>query len=94
ELKIEEESETGSKVQSMIRVPLQVSSFVTSLLFSVCQELNRIGGHALDKKLLQELIDELSNGVLILYERLGEEHESSLSQNRALQYLFDFKFVM
>ena len=34
----------------------QVSSHVTSLLFSLCQELNRTGAHALDRYPLRELI--------------------------------------
>ncbi|XP_031572017.1 conserved oligomeric Golgi complex subunit 1-like [Actinia tenebrosa] len=93
ELKIQEESETGEKVQSTIRVPMQVSSFVTSLLFSLCQELNRIGAHALDRKILQELVDTLSDNILHLYEKLVEESETSLPQNRSLQCLFDFKFI-
>ncbi|XP_048583380.1 conserved oligomeric Golgi complex subunit 1 isoform X2 [Nematostella vectensis] len=93
ELKIEEESESGQQVQSTIRVPMQVSTYITSLLFSLCQELNRIGAHALDRRLLQELVNILSERVLRLYERFTEKHRTSLAQNRALQAIFDVKFV-
>ncbi|XP_068741346.1 conserved oligomeric Golgi complex subunit 1-like isoform X2 [Montipora capricornis] len=93
EIKIEEESEEGKKVESVIRVPAQVSSHVTSLLFSLCQELNRIGAHALDRKLLHELVTNLSRGVLSSHEKLIQERKSSLTQNQALQVTFDLKFL-
>ncbi|XP_020608067.1 conserved oligomeric Golgi complex subunit 1-like isoform X2 [Orbicella faveolata] len=93
-VKIEEESEEGKKVESIISVPTQVSSHVTSLLFSLCQELNRTGAHALDRKLLHELVTSLSHGVLLTHEKLVQEHKSNLTQNQALQILFDLKFIM
>ncbi|XP_073244201.1 conserved oligomeric Golgi complex subunit 1-like isoform X2 [Porites lutea] len=93
EIKIEEETEEGKKVESIIRVPAQVSSHVTSLLFSLCQELNRTGAHALDRKLLQELVTCLSRGVLLRHEKLVNEHKCTLTQNQALQVMFDLKFM-
>lgn len=93
EIKIEEETEEGKKVESIIRVPAQVSSHVTSLLFSLCQELNRTGAHALDRKLLHELVTCLSRGVLLRHEKLVNEHKSTLTQNQALQVMFDLKFM-
>lgn len=93
EIKIEEESEDGKKVESVIRVPAQLSSHVTSLLFSLCQELNRIGAHALDRKLLHELVTSLSRGVLTSHEKLIQENKPSITQNQALQVLFDLKVL-
>ncbi|XP_015773605.1 PREDICTED: conserved oligomeric Golgi complex subunit 1-like isoform X1 [Acropora digitifera] len=93
EIKIEEESEDGKKVESVIRVPAQLSSYVTSLLFSLCQELNRIGAHALDRKLLHELVTSLSRGVLTSHEKLIQENKPSITQNQALQVLFDLKVL-
>ena len=47
DIEIEEETESGSKVRSTIRVPMQPSWYVQSVLYSLCQEVNRVGGHAL-----------------------------------------------
>ncbi|KAK2564404.1 Conserved oligomeric Golgi complex subunit 1 [Acropora cervicornis] len=72
---------------------LKLSSYVTSLLFSLCQELNRIGAHALDRKLLHELVTSLSRGVLTSHEKLIQENKPSITQNQALQVLFDLKVL-
>ena len=36
-------------MSSVIQVPAQSSVYVTSLLFTLCQEISRVGGHALDR---------------------------------------------
>ncbi|KAG9343720.1 hypothetical protein JZ751_013098 [Albula glossodonta] len=51
ELEIQEEAESGSSVTSKIRLPVQPSWYVQSLLFHLCLEVNRVGGHALPKLL-------------------------------------------
>lgn len=98
EIVIDEETEAGQKVHSSIHVPSQVSSYVTSLLFSLCEELNRVGGHALDRSILRELVRGLGDDVLACYEKLLERHykdkqNAGIDQNRALQAVFDFKFL-
>ena len=45
-IEIEEETEDGSAVRSTIRVPMQSSWYVQSTLYSLCEEINRVGGHA------------------------------------------------
>ncbi|XP_022785211.1 conserved oligomeric Golgi complex subunit 1-like isoform X1 [Stylophora pistillata] len=92
-IKIEEETEEGKKIESIIKVPSQVSSHLMSLLFNLCQELNRTGAHALQRTLLKELVSNLAHGVLSTHEKLVKEHKSSLTQNHALQILFDLRFV-
>ena len=46
------------------------------------------------RKLLHELVTSLSHGVLLTHEKLVQEHKSNLTQNQALQILFDLKFIM
>ena len=46
------------------------------------------------RKLLYELVTSLSHGVLLTHEKLIQEHKSSLTQNRALQILFDLRLMM
>uniref|UniRef100_A0A8D0HHF3 Conserved oligomeric Golgi complex subunit 1 n=1 Tax=Sphenodon punctatus TaxID=8508 RepID=A0A8D0HHF3_SPHPU len=99
EIEIQEETESGSSVASKIRLPIQPSWYIQSLLFSLCQEVNRVGGHALPKVTLQELLKACMAEVLAGYEKLSEEKQEKkegmlpLTQNRALQLLYDLRYV-
>ncbi|MBN3313493.1 COG1 protein, partial [Atractosteus spatula] len=98
ELEIQEETESGSKVTSKIRLPVQPSWYVQTLLFHLCLEVNRIGGHALPKVTLQELLKGCLDRVVTEYEKLAlEKHNKDpaflMTQNRALQLLFDLRYL-
>lgn len=51
---------------------LQPSWYVQSFLFSLCQEINRAGGHALPKVTLQEMLKSCMAQVVAAYEQLSE----------------------
>ncbi|XP_025024569.1 conserved oligomeric Golgi complex subunit 1 [Python bivittatus] len=99
ESEIEEETETGSSIKSKIRLPVQPSWCVQSFLFSLCQEVNRVGGHTLPKVILQELLKACMTEVLAGYEKLSEgkrekkEGKLPITQNRALQLLYDLRYL-
>ncbi|XP_030064389.1 conserved oligomeric Golgi complex subunit 1 isoform X2 [Microcaecilia unicolor] len=99
EIEIQEETESGSTVASKIRLPVQVSWYVQSLLFSLCQEVNRVGGHALPKVTLQALLRSCLTEVTASYERLTMEKQHKtrdafpMTQNRALQLLYDLRYL-
>ncbi|XP_061866932.1 conserved oligomeric Golgi complex subunit 1 isoform X2 [Colius striatus] len=99
EIEIQEETESGNSVTSKIRLPVQPSWYVQCLLFSLCQEVNRVGGHTLPKVTLQELLKTCLAEVLAAYERLMEEKKEKkagafpMTQNRALQLLYDLRYL-
>ncbi|EDM06517.1 component of oligomeric golgi complex 1 (predicted), isoform CRA_b [Rattus norvegicus] len=99
ELEIQEETESGSSVTSKIRLPTQPSWYVQSFLFSLCQEVNRVGGHALPKITLQEMLKTCMAQVIAAYEQLTEENQIKkegtfpMTQNRALQLLYDLRYL-
>ncbi|XP_034882020.1 conserved oligomeric Golgi complex subunit 1 isoform X1 [Mirounga leonina] len=99
ELEIQEEAESGSSVTSTIRLPIQPSWYVQSFLFSLCQEINRVGGHALPKVTLQEMLRSCMVQVVAAYEKLAEgkqvkkEGAFPMTQNRALQLLYDLRYL-
>ncbi|XP_042773489.1 conserved oligomeric Golgi complex subunit 1 [Panthera leo] len=99
ELEIQEEAESGSCIMSTIRLPTQPSWYVQSFLFSLCQEINRVGGHALPKVTLQEMLKSCMVQVVAAYERLSEEKQVKkegafpMTQNRALQLLYDLRYL-
>ncbi|XP_059128029.1 conserved oligomeric Golgi complex subunit 1 [Peromyscus eremicus] len=99
ELEIQEETESGNSVTSKIRLPTQPSWYVQSFLFSLCQEVNRVGGHALPKVTLQEMLKTCMAQVIAAYEQLTEEQQVkkegtfAMTQNRALQLLYDLRYL-
>ncbi|KAM8946544.1 conserved oligomeric Golgi complex subunit 1 isoform 2-T2 [Pelodytes ibericus] len=99
EIEIQEETEAGSSVTSKIRLPGQCSWYVQSLLFNLCQAVNRVGGHALPKVTLQDLMRSCLEEVICAYEKLCQENvgkkkqANSLTQTRALQLLFDLRYI-
>ncbi|OBS71176.1 hypothetical protein A6R68_00300, partial [Neotoma lepida] len=113
ELEIQEETESGSSVTSKIRLPTQPSWYVQSFLFGLCQEVNRVGGHALPKVTLQEMLKTCMTQVIAAYEQLTEgqqlllegltpspaslhlqkEGTFAMTQNRALQLLYDLRYL-
>ncbi|POI29036.1 hypothetical protein CIB84_007214 [Bambusicola thoracicus] len=99
EIEIQEEAESGNSVTSKIRLPMQPSWYVQCLLFNLCQEVNRVGGHTLPKVTLQELLKACMAEVLAAYEKLTEEKQDKkagtfpMTQNRALQLLYDLRYL-
>uniref|UniRef100_A0AAR2J631 Conserved oligomeric Golgi complex subunit 1 n=1 Tax=Pygocentrus nattereri TaxID=42514 RepID=A0AAR2J631_PYGNA len=98
EQEIQEEAESGNTIMSKIHLPVQPSWYVQSLLFQLCLEVNRVGGHALPKVTLLELLRGCMDQVLTEYEKLTQRSERKdaappITQNRALQLLFDLRFL-
>ena len=87
-------------MSSIIRVPSQTSVYVTSLLFAVCQEINRIGGQALDQSVLAELSSLMMQSVVQHYEDLlqksvqsGSDDVREIPQQCSLQLQFNLNFL-
>uniref|UniRef100_A0A1A8DL17 Conserved oligomeric Golgi complex subunit 1 n=1 Tax=Nothobranchius kadleci TaxID=1051664 RepID=A0A1A8DL17_NOTKA len=98
DLEIQEETESGGSVTSKIRLPVQPSWFVQSLLFQLCVEVNRVGGHALPQPTLQELLQACLSQSLDQYQSLSaldftKDGVFPMTQNRALQLLFDLRYL-
>ncbi|XP_006872363.1 PREDICTED: conserved oligomeric Golgi complex subunit 1 [Chrysochloris asiatica] len=99
EREVQEETESGSSVTSKIRLPAQPSWYVQSFLFSLCQEINRVGGHTLPKVTLQEMLKSCLAQIVAAYEKLSEEKQTKkegafpITQNQALQLLFDLRYL-
>lgn len=97
DLEIQEEAESGSSVTSKIRLPVQPTWFVQSLLFQLCVEINRVGGHALPRSTLQEFLQTCLTEVLHHYHSLTQTSSTDavfpMTQNRALQFLFDLRYL-
>lgn len=62
----------------------QPSWCVQFLLFSLCQEVNRVGGQTLPKVTLQELLKTCMTEVLAGYEKLSEAKQEKVRKLRSV----------
>ncbi|KAL2250810.1 conserved oligomeric Golgi complex subunit 1 [Sesamum indicum] len=90
----EQSSEDQSEMK--ISLPSMPSLYVASFLFYACEEIHRIGGHVLDKSILQNFATRLFDKVVGIYENFLSAEEVGgfhVSEKGILQVLFDLKFA-
>jgi hypothetical protein len=96
EITISEEAESGKQVSSIIHVPSQASTYISSLLFALSQEIGRVGGHAMDRRIIEHLSGATLVGVVKAFESLLEGLESrtvEVPQPCALQLFYNLKYL-
>ncbi|KAL1295071.1 hypothetical protein AAHE18_19G185100 [Arachis hypogaea] len=79
-----------------ISLPSMPSLYIISFLFRACEEVHRVGGHVLDKKILQKLASRLLDKVIGIFEEFLSSQDSGahqLSEKGVLQVLLDVKFA-
>ncbi|CAG0909678.1 unnamed protein product, partial [Darwinula stevensoni] len=95
EIQIEEESETGEKVSSEIRIPGIPSLALSAVLQDLCLSLKRAGSFVFPDDICEEMRRETLLAVLSHYNQLLEETpEDAITQPMALQLLFDVRFAL
>ncbi|KAI3469707.1 hypothetical protein Pfo_026370 [Paulownia fortunei] len=94
-VKQQEQSNEG-QLDMKISLPSLPSIYVTSFLFYACEEIHRVGGHVLDKPILQNFASRLLDKVIGIYGDFLSAEDfcgSQLSEKGVLQVLFDLKFA-
>lgn len=79
-----------------ILLPSMPSLYIVSFLFHACEEVHRIGGHVLDRTILQKLALSLLEKVIGIYGNFLSTREASgmqVSEKGVLQVLLDLRFV-
>jgi hypothetical protein len=56
--------EGGEEVELRMPLPAMPSSYAVAFLFAACQEIHRVGGHVLDRAVLQLFAWQLSEKVM------------------------------
>lgn len=59
----QQEQSSDSQSEMKISLPSMPSLYVTSFLFYACEEIHRVGGHVLDKPILQNFATRLFDKV-------------------------------
>ncbi|XP_054722129.1 conserved oligomeric Golgi complex subunit 1-like [Uloborus diversus] len=99
-IEIQEESEQGKAVSSVLRIPQHISVPLSNALFSFCCKLNTIGGHSINSEVRSHISKQLLCGLLEIYKRkihhqpVDENFNPRLLQVQSLQMLFDVQFLM
>ncbi|VFQ69119.1 unnamed protein product [Cuscuta campestris] len=79
-----------------ISLPSMPSLYITSLLFHACEEIQRVGGHVLDKLILQNFASSLLDKIIDIYGdflSIEEAGGSRVSDKGSLQVLLDLRIV-
>ncbi|XP_063691295.1 conserved oligomeric Golgi complex subunit 1-like [Bolinopsis microptera] len=91
ETQIKEETEDGGSVESKISLPVYTSSYVNTILFALSSELYRIGCHGFTEGEVPLMLGSLDDKIVQVYDAWLETAE--ITQNMALQYWLDFKYL-
>ncbi|KAF2292045.1 hypothetical protein GH714_000308 [Hevea brasiliensis] len=79
-----------------LSLPSLPSLYIISFLFRACEEIHRIGGHVLNKSILQKFALRLLQKLIEIYEDFlssRDSHPSQVSEKGVLQILLDLKFA-
>ncbi|CAN7067975.1 unnamed protein product [Brassica rapa subsp. trilocularis] len=90
----EEQGESPSELK--ISLPSLPSLYIISFLCRASEEIHRIGGHVLDKSILQKFASSLLEKIIIIYEDFvspREANEPQISEKGVLQILLDLRFA-
>ncbi|WCJ38931.1 Conserved oligomeric Golgi complex subunit 1 [Euphorbia peplus] len=93
---VKQEQSGGDQSEMKISLPSMPSLYIISFLFRACEEIHRIGGHVLDKSILQKFASRLLEQIIAIYEDFlstRESHASQVSEKGVLQILLDLKFA-
>ncbi|KAL5549142.1 hypothetical protein UlMin_004373 [Ulmus minor] len=94
---VKQEQSDDSQSEMKISLPSMPSLYIVSFLFRACEEVHRIGGHVLDKTILQKFALSLLEKVIGIYGDFLPTREASgsqLSEKGVLQVLLDLRFVV
>lgn len=86
---------TEGPLEMQISLPSMASQYIISFLFQACQEIHKVGGHVLDKIILQNFANEMLMKVVGVYETFlqkVEASESDVSEKGTLQIMLDLRF--
>ncbi|KAJ0816471.1 putative oligomeric Golgi complex subunit 1 protein [Helianthus annuus] len=93
---VKQEDSADNPSELKISLPSMPSIYITSYLFQACEEIHRVGGHVLDKPILQNFAARLLEKVIDLYVDFLSNNGSGstrLSEKGVLQVLLDLRFA-
>lgn len=93
---VKQDQSDENQSEMKISLPCMPSLYIISFLFRACEEVHRVGGHVLDKKILHQLASRLLEKVIGTFEDFlsaAEGGAHQVSEKGVLQVLLDVKFA-
>lgn len=93
---VKQEQSDESQSEMKISLPSMPSLYIISFLCRACEEIHRIGGHILDKSILQKFASSLLEKVIDIYRGFISAREANgpqVSEKGILQILLDLRFA-
>ncbi|CAK8573037.1 unnamed protein product [Lathyrus sativus] len=97
DIAVKQDQSDENQSEMKISLPSMPSLYIISFLFRASEEVHRVGGHVLDKKILHKLASRLLEKVVGVFEaffstEVGNAHQ--VTEKGVLQLLLDVKFVI
>lgn len=97
DIAVKQDQSDENQSEMKISLPSMPSLYIISFIFRACEEVHRVGGHVLDKKILHKLASRLLEKVVGIFEaflstEVGGAHQ--VTEKGVLQLLLDVKFVI
>ncbi|KAJ4959844.1 hypothetical protein NE237_019754 [Protea cynaroides] len=96
EIVVKQEQANEDQPEMKLALPSMPSLYITSFLFQACKEIHRVGGHVVDKLILQKFALRLFEKVVDMYKDFLSTLESrspQVSEKGVLQMLLDLRFI-
>ncbi|XP_055828827.1 conserved oligomeric Golgi complex subunit 1 [Solanum dulcamara] len=93
---VKQDQSNESESEMKILLPSMPSLYITSFLFQACEEIQRVGGHVLDKPILKNFASRLLDKMIHIYGEFLSSQEtqgSRVSEKGVLQVLLDLRFA-
>ncbi|KAK7268437.1 hypothetical protein RIF29_21135 [Crotalaria pallida] len=93
---VKQDQSDENQSEMKISLPSMPSLYIVSFLFRACEEVHQVGGHVIDKKILQKLASKLLEKVIGIFEDFLSAEEGGsqqVSEKGVLQLLLDVKFA-
>ncbi|KAJ8646016.1 hypothetical protein MRB53_007764 [Persea americana] len=97
EMVIKQEQSNDGPLEMKIALPSMPSLYITAFLFQACQEIHKVGGHVLDKSILQNFAKSLLEKVVFIYGNFISSLDARIpqvSEKGVLQILLDLQFTV
>lgn len=89
-----ESGENGEKFVPSVRIPVEITHALHSLIFSICIEIAKVGPQCIPKSVLDAFRIALAESIIKFYDDLTQAPNLPLiTTQMALQFYFDLKFV-
>ncbi|KAH9622783.1 hypothetical protein KSS87_007379 [Heliosperma pusillum] len=92
EIVVKQDPSSGTDSEMKILLPSLPSLYISSFLFRACEEVHRVGGHVLDKVILQSFAKRLLEKVVDIYSELFK-NGAEMTEKGVLQVLLDLRFT-